>query len=71
MRNLFRQSSRRQPRRLLNSLSAEVQSLEPRTLPAGIVAFTMNSTVGIASVLLRAHEAVAHAAVVPPFVVDL
>lgn len=37
MRNLFRQSSRRQQRRLLKTLSAEVQSLEQRTLPAGTV----------------------------------
>ncbi|MFM9964687.1 MAG: hypothetical protein ACKV2Q_26070 [Planctomycetaceae bacterium] len=37
MRNLFRQSSRRRQRRLPSTLSAEVQLLEQRTLPAGTV----------------------------------
>lgn len=37
MRNLFRQSSRRHQRRLPSTLSAEVQALEQRTLPAGTV----------------------------------
>ncbi|MFM9964685.1 MAG: hypothetical protein ACKV2Q_26060 [Planctomycetaceae bacterium] len=37
MRSLFRHSSRRHQRRLPSPLSAEVQSLEPRTLPAGTV----------------------------------